>query len=125
LKSIAETSKVVERMQKVCERRTSVAVHDATVHLQRDLTTYKRGEKGEVHIVEVEGTFLHMSQKARSPRQFFLMPSRLVFSSLQVENSILLENILQRTLRIKELDIIVKNVPLPKVYSSLKPTSLP
>ena len=46
LKSIAETSKVVERMQKVCERRTSVAVHDATVHLQRDLTTYKRGEKG-------------------------------------------------------------------------------
>ena len=46
LKSIAETSKVVERMQKVCERRTSVAVHDATVHLQRDLTTSIRGEKG-------------------------------------------------------------------------------
>ena len=115
LKSIAETSKVVERMQKVCERRTSVAVHDATVHLQRDLTTSIRGEKGLKYTLGKSKVHfcLHKSQKARSSRQIVLMPSRLVFSSLQVENSILLENILQRTVRIKELEIIVKKVPLP------------
>ncbi len=66
-----------------------------------------------------------MWRKARSSRQFFLMPLRLFFPSLQVENSILLENILQRTVRIKELEIIVKKVPLPLVYSSPKPKPSP
>ncbi len=45
-KSIEEKTVVVDRMRKVFERDTAVAVSDATVHLQVDLKKTIRGVAG-------------------------------------------------------------------------------
>jgi hypothetical protein len=48
-KSIAEKLQVVERMWMACERQTSVAVADATAHLESDLKKSIRGVGGLKH----------------------------------------------------------------------------
>ena len=56
-----ERSKIVERMRMVYERKTAVAVSDATVLLQDDLKKSERGVEGLKYILGQSEVHLHNS----------------------------------------------------------------
>jgi hypothetical protein len=98
-------------MRVVFEREKDVAVPDATFALKGDLKKSNRGveclkhtlRKSQVFFV---ANFVHSAKP--SPILTFLFFS----SRLQVQNNILVTNLVHSTLKINELEIILKKVCL-------------
>ena len=86
LKSIEEKTVVVQRMRKVFERDTAVAVSDATVRLEGELKKTIRGVTGlKSTLSKTEVRFLILL-KVRSPPFFFFayLLSQFVFHCLYI-----------------------------------------
>jgi hypothetical protein len=111
-KSINEKNVVVERMRKVFERDTAVAVADATVRLEGDLKKTIRGVTGlKATLGKTEVTILIIFE-VQSPFLFvYCTPSLsfcLSFSSLLGANNILVQTLVHSALKINELEAILK-----------------
>ncbi len=115
-KSMVEKTNVVERMRVVFEREKEVAVSDATLALEGDLRKSNRGVKCLQHtLLKSEVYLLKITLTVRSakPSPFLTL---LFFSlRLQVQNNALVTNLVHSTLKINELETILKKVSL-KLY---------
>ena len=120
--SMVEKSNVVDRMRVVFQREKEVAVSDATIALIGDLRKSNRGvESLKNTLWKSEVLFMLYYVHSAKPSPF--LPYLFFSLRLQVQNDMLVSSLVQTTLKINELEVILKKVQVTLTLTlTLTPT---